>query len=68
MGVMTKQQLSEHTPWVVKTGVIVGLLCAGAFWFHNRLAAVEVAQAESKTKVDMILDIVRDIRSDIRKP
>lgn len=63
---MTKAQIHEGTGWVIRTGVIAGLLCAGAFWFHNRLAAVEVAQAEAKTKVDMILDIVKDIREDQR--
>lgn len=63
---MTKQQIHEGTGWVVRTGAIVALLCLGAAWFHNRLAAVEVAQAEAKTKVDMILDIVKGIREDVR--
>ena len=65
---MTKAQITEHTPWVIKTGVIVGCLMCLSVWFNSRLSAVEIAQAEQKTKVDMILDIVRDIRSDIKKP
>lgn len=64
---MTKQQIHEGTGWVLRTGVIVSLLCCGAFWFHNRLAAVEVSQAEGKTKLDMIYDIVKDIRSEVKK-
>lgn len=63
---MTKAQIHEGTGWVVRTSVIAGLLCAGAFWFHNRLAAVEIAQAEAKTQTSMILDIVKEIREDQR--
>jgi hypothetical protein len=68
MPIVTKQQISENTPWVIRTGVVAALLCAGAFWFHNRLSAVEANQVEYKTKVDMILEIVREIKSDIKRP
>lgn len=65
---MTKQVLSENTGWVVRTGAVVASVLLLCVWFNTRLSAVEIAQAESKTKVDMILDIVRDIRTDVRKP
>jgi uncharacterized membrane protein YciS (DUF1049 family) len=64
---MTKQQLSENTPWVIKTGVIAGLLLSGAVWFHSRLAAVEIAQEASKTKLDMIYEMVKDIKAEVKK-
>jgi hypothetical protein len=64
---MTKA-LTENSPWIIRTGVVVACLVTLGIWFNSRLSAVEIAQAEQKTKVDMILDIVRDIRSDIKKP
>ena len=65
---MTKPILSESTGWVVRTGAVVAAMLLLCVWFNTRLSAVEIGQAESKTKVDMILDIVRDIRTDIKKP
>lgn len=63
---MTRQQLSENTGWVVRTGAIAALMLAGAFWFHNRLAAVEVAQEAQKTKIDLIYDMVKDIKTAVK--
>ena len=65
---MTKPILTESTGWVVRTGAVVAALLMLCVWFNTRLSAVEISQAESKTKVDMILDIVRDIRTAIKKP
>ena len=65
---MTKPVLSEGTGWVVRTGAVVASLLLLCVWFNTRLSAVEIAQAEYKTKVDMILDIVRNIQTDVRKP
>ena len=64
---MTKQQFTENTGWVIRTGAIAGLFLAGAFWFHNRLAAVEVSQEAQKTKLDLIYEMVRDIRQEVKK-
>lgn len=63
---MTKQQFTENTGWVVRTGAIVALFLAGAFWFHNRLAAVEIAQEAQKTKLDMIYEMVKDIKEVVK--
>jgi hypothetical protein len=65
---MTKPQITESTGWVIRTGAVVASVLTLCIWFNTRLSAVEIAQAEGKTKMDMILEIVRDIRTDIRKP
>lgn len=65
---MTKPQLTENTEWAVKTGAIVCLTLAGCFWFHNRLAAVEVVQAEQRTETRLILETVRRIEDRINVP
>ena len=64
---MTKT-ITENSGVVIRWGVIAGAILALSVWFNTRLSSVEIAQAEQRTKVDMILDIVKDIRADIKKP
>ena len=63
---MTKA-ITENTGVVVRWGAVAGAIVLLSIWFNTRLSSVEIAEAEQKAKVDMILDIVKDIRSDIKK-
>jgi hypothetical protein len=64
---MTKN-ITENSGVVIRWGVIAGAVLALSIWFNTRLSSVEIAEAEQKAKVDLILDIVKDIRADIKKP
>jgi hypothetical protein len=59
-------RLSENTSVVIKAGAIAAAIVAVLWWFHGRIAAVEIKQAEQTVKIDAQTDLLREIRGDVR--
>lgn len=67
IGDIVTKHITENTGWVVRTGVVAAMILAASVWFHNRLAAVELAQESQKTKIEMIYDIVKDVQQEVKR-
>lgn len=55
--------LSDKTEVRVGLGVIVSLLCLCLWWFHTRLTTLELAQVSMSTKIDFIVEGIKDLRA-----
>ena len=64
---MTKQQLQDSTGVVVRLGAIAAAVLGLGVFFHNRLAAVEIKQAEQARDVQYILEAVKDMKSTLER-
>jgi len=56
------KHITENTPLILRAGVAVALLIGVTVWFNNRLSAVEVAQAEQRSDIRHVLEVVLELK------
>ena len=62
---MTKP-ITDGTGVLIRAGAIAAAVIALAAWFNTRLSAVEIQQAEQKSDTRHIIDLVLEIKQDLK--